>query len=74
MNIFNEINAEVTNINIALDAMDVLMSNLEEESTENVVGFRGRMKQYLSLLYLIRESIQNHSDKIENYAVEGVQA
>lgn len=74
MEIFNEINAEVTNINIALDAMDVLMSNLEEESTENVVGFRGRMKQYLSLLYLIRESIQNHSDKIENYAVEGVQA
>ena len=71
MEILNDISLEVSNIQIALDALDVLVSNLEEDSADNI-GFQSRMNQYISVLYLIRESIRTHSEAIDYYITDGV--
>lgn len=71
MEILNDISLEVSNIQIALDALDVLVSNLEEDSADSV-GFQSRMNQYISVLYLIRESIKTHSETIDYYITDGV--
>ena len=71
MEILNDISLEVSNIQIALDALDVLVSNLEEDSADNI-GFQSRMNQYISVLYLIRESIRTHSETIDYYITDGV--
>ena len=36
MEILNDISLEVSNIQIALDALDVLVSNMEEDSADNI--------------------------------------
>lgn len=74
MNILNDISLEVSNIQIALDALDVLVSNLEEETIDSGYGFKERMNQYISLLYLIRDSLRTHSETIDCYITDEVSA